>query len=734
MAELILSGYLYKAPPRDKLKNMFADKWKRRWFKLWSNKNLAYFEDYNCPKPKGDILLDKVEVNDIKHTLVLEKRNWVISIDVKAQNREYFLAADDEETMLSWFRALKQALKVDYISVTEIASTNLMRLDSDSSEIKCDTTISYLQIQPDGLERVDTDDSTFIDADETPEFDLKLDTKRESTVSPYIIYDQDSIQTCNTNIQVLEKSDSDELVKNEDGVYYTPMRIMNSLSSMDEEPLACSPEPNGHDSSDKDGGYVITPFEEREKIRKNSEFSQMKPSPSFEIYETMNSPTAKEPETIHAYDHLDDLEEIMQKIGNQNIAEQEDRVVSSDYDDIFNFKIRNSGDEEIPVPIRPNRSYTDIPVDNGTFEPPKLPPKSTGMGLKDDFRKSVLGQFQILLESYWVMYIFLPNRYIMKELVNIEFPVDNLIQKLAKLFAGQKHHHDFNLYVISDVHQTFEAFKKTEKDNARNDRRLNNDMSFVKQGINSAKLLQLVSIKEIDQEIFNKYLKDKAELNLTQKFCETWIPFVRGYFSIPDLREVAALSGYIHYVYQTTFTSKSISYDIFLPKNAREIPECIKTVREQSLELRETPIQVACANFMNRLAIWPTANTIAFPIKRIGKGMMSKQSDLLIVFANDHIGIVKADKNTDYSNFIYWWHKLDIGSFSINAKEILIIKLTKPIDEGSCEFLIKSSMNKIMCQLLENFLTAKKVPLLKQRSLGLIGGRNVRKGLPELPI
>ena len=750
---IIKSGSLHKAPPLYKLKNKFAERWKQRWFILRSNKTLAYFDDRNSPKPKGDIPLDKVELQDIKHALVLEKRNWVIAINVKAQNREYYLAADDKETMLSWVKALKEALKIDYILASEVASSNFISTEriayneSESIDMKC-TITSHPQIRPDGLELLNTEDSNIIDEYEIQEVDFESDTKRQSKVSPYEVYDQNSIEICNSNFYVFEKSEN-EVAKMEE--YYMPMKVLNSLNSMgEEEPQACisnqeSPDSTSEtedkafpfESSNKDRDYVIVSFTEQGEIPEENEFSPVKHKSSYQIYETMSNLPANEPETINAYDHSDKtsehLENITQKLDDQKIGSYEDPVRSSDYDDIFNFKLKNSIDEEIPLPVRTNRSYTDLPIDSEIFELPKLPPKGIDIGFKEEFRKSLFGQFQNLLETYWVMYIFLPNKFVVKELVNIDCPVDSLIQKLAKLFTRQKYHHDFNLYVISDIHQTFET-KKTEKDNARNDRRLNNDMSFIQQGINSAKLLQLVSIKEIDQLNFNQYLKDISESNHIQKFCETWITFVKGYFSIPDLREVAALSGYVHYVYQSIFTSKNINYEIFLPKNAREISECVKKVREQSLNLKDTPIQTALKNFMNRISVWPTANTIAFPMTRIGKGIIiNKQSDLLIVFANDHIGIVKADKNTDYSNFIYWWHKLDIGSFSINGKQNLVIKLRKPIDEGSCEFQIKSSMNKILFQLLENFLTEEKMPLTKRVSLGAIAVKCVRKPLPDIP-
>ena len=753
MAQSIMSGKLYKSPPREKLKNKFADKWKLRWFVLWSNKTLSYFDDSNSTKAKGEIPLDKVELQDIRHPLVMERRNWVIAINVKAQSREYYLAADDEKTMLSWVKALKEALKIDYILVSEIASSNLMCIERTpfNESVSYDMqnrTKSYIEILP-GVDRMQSADSNITDLDEKPEINSESDVKRQSAVSPYEVYDQDSIKICNSNIFGLENSESKEIDTNEDGTYYTAMKMLNSLSSADgdgDEAQACSSDPKSpmspnstlednacvFKSSSKSGNYVVASFGEQDRIPEESELLLKKPSHSADIYETMTSPPVSEPVTIHEYDELAYLTEIMEGLEVRKIKNQEARAMSSDYDDVLNLKEKNGPDEEIPVPVRPNRSNTDIPVNNEISDRPRLPPKSPGIGFKEDFRKSVFGQFHNLLDTYWVMYIFLPNKLVVKELVNIESSVDNLVQKLAKFFTGQKYHHDFNLYVISDIHQTFETLKKTE--NAKNDRRLNNDMPFISQGINSAKLLQLVSIKEIDQHAFNQYLKDKEESNHIQRFCETWITFVRGYFSIPDLREVAALSGYIHYVYQTIFTSKSVSFEIFLPKNAREIPECVKKVREQSLQLKDTSIQTACDNFKNRLSIWPTANTIAFPIKRIGKGVLvNKQSDLLIIFANDHIGIVKAEKNTDYSNFIYWWHKLDIGSFSINSKENLVIKLTKPIDEGSCEFNIKSSMNKIMCQLLENFLTEKKIPLTKRASLGAIAIQGVRKPLPDVP-
>ena len=778
MAQVIKSGYLYKTPPKDKFKNLFADRWRLRWFGLCSDKSFSYYEDCNCTKAKGDIPLDKVELNDIKHTLSVEGRNWVISINVKDQNREYFLAANDKETMMSWYDALSQVLKIDYISFAEVASSNTLKREpidtSESIDMASTGSNRYLELRAEKLDRIDTEDSIFAETPDEHETAPQVEN-RSSRVSPYETYNVDN------------KEDADDKdMKEED--FYTPMNVINSLDSYHSQPLL-SPIESLSKSLDmevkKDSIYEINDLDEPEvkkeynkyvniEITEEPYFEEMKlptlkasdseytefdiqpgmfedenkkseievpqlePKISDDIYEMMNSPHPDEPEIIRAYDHLDGMQEhlvtILERAEQENTRYVTRNSVSRDYEDIACFKAKTgSASDVMETPIRFGRAMTDI-IDTEVFEPPKLPPKGAGLALLDEFRKSYFGNFQNLLENYWVMYIFLPNKQIIKELVNLEAPVDVLLSKLAKLFTREKHLHDFNLYVVSDIHQTYEVGRKNDKEGVKNDRRLNNEMSFLKQGITSCKLLQLISIKEIDQNVYRDYVKEKYEMNTALRFCESWIPFVRGYFSIPDLREVASLSGYIHYVYQTTFLSKSISHNIFLPKNTRDVPECVKKVKDQSYDLKDTPVETVCVNFMKRLAVWPTANTIAFPVKRIGKGVLiNKQSDFLFVFASDHIGVVKADKNTDYSNFVYWWHKLDISGFQVNTqKDILIIKLTKPIDEGNCDFQIKSSMNKILCQLLENFFIEKPRPLAKRVSVGANVTKNVRKEIVDI--
>ena len=762
MAQVIKAGYLYKTPPKDKLKNFFADRWRLRWFKLLPNKSFSYYEDCNSSKAKGDIPLDKVELCDIKQGLTVEGRNWVISINVVDQNRQYFLAANDQENMTSWYEALRQVLKIDYILVTEVASSNNTKRDcinsSESIDIDKSTgSTQYLELRAEQLERINTEASIF---SVNPEISFPPQSEnRASKVSPYETYNVD-------------KEGGDDKDTTED--FYMPMNMISSLDSYN-SPIS-PPIINVSKSLDlevkKDSIYVINDLHEfsvekefsyvnvdigeesdKEETQQpklkasDSEYSEfdiqpdlaeegnkselevpiLQPKISDDIYEMMNSPQPDEPEIIQCYDQLDKMQEhlisILDRVEDERLSGDRHvshNSVSSDYEDIVPFKNKSgSTSDAMELPVRYGRALTDI-TDTEVFEPPKLPPKGSGLTLLDDFRKTAFGNFQNLLENYWVMYIFLPNRQVIKELVSLEAPVDALLTKLAKLFTRQKHLHDFNLYVVSDIHQTFEVGRRNDKESVKNDRRLNNEMSFLKQGINSSKLLQLISIKEIDQNVYKDYVKGKNEMNIAQRFCETWIPFVRGYFSIPDLREVASLSGYIHYVYQTTFLSKSISHNIFLPKNTRDVPECVKKVRDQSVELKDTSVETVCINFMKRLAVWPTANTIAFPVKRIGKGvLLNKQSDFLFVFATDHIGVVKAEKNTDYSNFVYWWHKLDISGFQLNTqKDILIIKLTKPIDEGSCDFQIKSSMNKILCQLLENFFLEKSHSLAKRISVG----------------
>ncbi|KAI6656762.1 RB2-associated-binding protein-like protein [Oopsacas minuta] len=782
MAQLIQSGYLYKTPPKDKFKNKFADKWRLRWFKLLDNKKFTYYEDCNSAKPKGEIPLDEVEIDDIRHTLNIEKRDWVISINVASQNREYFLGANNKESMMSWFQSLKQVLKVDYILATEVASTNILSHDnitsySDSLK-RVETTGSarYIELLGSKLERIETEESTTIGpVDETNELERELIPKRDSKVSPYAMYDLD---TPDNNDLV----DQDNQVEgNED--FYMPMNLVNSIpvdemednSDMLKNPAVLTKDPNmSYNRSNYNENYTqrheqeqtydeneipqnqaspqrpdyfdfeISEQRENKELNFEREEVQNKTSYGSDIYETMSSPQADEPEIINTYDHLEDAHEhvkaIMLKLETEKLENREaKRAISKVYDDVIPYKIKpgSTSDVTSSIPVRVMRSFTEIETED-VFEPPILPPKASGLATLDELRKSIYGNFTNLLERYWIMYIFLPNKYVTKELVSIEAPVENLLKKLAKLFLRQKDLHDFNLYLVSDVHQTYECNKKIEKEFVKNDRthrRLNNEMSFSKQGINSSKLLQLISIKEIDKRVFSDYLREKTEMSVTRRFCETWIPFVRGYFSIPDLREVASLGGYIHYIYQTTFQSKNISHDIFLPRYVRDIPECVKKCRDQSIALKDTPIETVCINFMKRMAVWPTANTLAFPIKRIGKGvLLSKQSDFLIVFANDHIGVVKADKNMDYSNFVYWWHKLDIAGFNVNMqKDVLTIKLTKPIDEGSNEFLIKSPMNKILCQLLENFFTEKTQTLTKRVSLGAMSGNVIGKELPETP-
>ena len=782
MAQIVKEGYLYKTPPKDKIKNIFADKWRLRWFKLSSNKNFSYYEDINSFKAKGDISLDKVDVSDIKHSLTTEGRKWVISINVTDQNREYLLAANNKETMMSWFEALRQVLKVDYILPTEVASSNTMKREmietSESIDLDITSTGSnrYLELKGEKLERIATEDSIFSDTPETDETPPQLEN-RASRVSPYETYSVDD-----------NKEDNIEDTKDEN--FYMPMSMINSLDSYPTETLH-SPIISVSKSLDLDvrkesiyeinDPHELDPQKELNKyvnveigtecdteetqppelLTSKSEYSEfdiqpeiseeehnmyklevpkLEPKISDDIYEMMNSPHPDEPEVIRAYDHLDGMQEHLMNIlaqGDEEKTRGDKHVshssISSDYEDIAPFTIKaGSTSDVMDTPVRFGRALTDI-IDIDVFEPPKLPPKGSGLALLEEFRKTPFGNFQNLLENYWVMYVFLPSKQIVKELVNLEAPIDVLLSKLAKLFTRQKHLHDFNLYVVSDVHQTYELGRRNDKESVKNDRRLNNEMSFLKQGITSSKLLQLISIKEIDQNTYKDYVKEKNEMHTAQRFCETWIPFVRGYFSIPDLREVASLSGYIHYVYQTTFLSKSVSHSIFLPKTTRDIPECVKKVRDQSIELKDTPVETVCINFMKRLAVWPTANTIAFPIKRIGKGvLLNKQSDFLFVFASDHIGVVKADKNTDYSNFVYWWHKLDISEFQVNSqKDILIIKLTKPIEEGTCEFHIKSSMNKILCQLLENFFSEKSHPLTKRVSVGANVSKCVRKEVSD---
>ena len=695
MTRLVNSGFLFKAPPKNEsLISKLTVQWRWRWFKLWSNKEFHYYEDFSCTKKKGSIPLDKVDITDLKYPIALPKHPWVISINVQEYNREYILAAADEKSLLTWGKALEAVLKVDYIKVEEIASTNDIRKRNTEDSTK------YLKILDD---RDVVESYQFSDIDSiSPVKSLDTPTDRVSKVGPYEVYDP--------RLEGKQSIDSD------DGIYM-PMNLhaLNAEGASPNTPDCESPDINEDPDEIK--------IENSKIIASNDVYEAMTSKMRQDIAEAEGPDGNTESNEViqeekDRYDHLALLNEHLEKAEELRRKRAEMRSQStSEYDDICNYKAMNE-EESIDL-YRQGRANT-IAVEEPE-EQPIRPRKGSGLAVLEELRRGEVGKFQLLLESYWVMHIYLPNKTVIKELVNLELPVEVLIEKLARLFGQHNNLHIFSLYVLSDIHQTYETVKKTDKDLGKGDLRLNNSMSFIEQGITTPKFLQVVSTKDIDKMLYEDYLNQKAEMKLTEKFVDMWIPFVKGYFSIPDLREVANLSGYIHFVYQTIYDLKTINHEVFLPRNAREIEECIKKTREQSLQLKGTNIKDACNTFLNRILIWPTANTIAFPIKRAEKtNFRMKHTEILVVFAKEHIGIVKAEKNIDYGNFMYWWHQNDITDFEVLVpKDVLVIKLSKPFDEGSCEFHIKSPMNKILNQLLENFKNSKK-RVGKYKSMGHI--------------
>eukprot|EP00049_Salpingoeca_infusionum_P025617 m.20718 g.20718 ORF g.20718 m.20718 type:complete len:577 (+) comp8195_c2_seq1:691-2421(+) len=103
----LYAGYLIKSPPIQRVDQLSVRRWRQRYFVLYSNKRLEYWNDESRTTLKGQI--DLGTCWGVKPNMKHKKYQYVFSISTEM--REYFLVAGSEVTMMNWVKLLEEVMK-----------------------------------------------------------------------------------------------------------------------------------------------------------------------------------------------------------------------------------------------------------------------------------------------------------------------------------------------------------------------------------------------------------------------------------------------------------------------------------------------------------------------------------------------------------------------------------------------------------------------------------------------
>lgn len=134
---VILQGYLTKAPPMKKISEHTMSRWHRRFFVLdGASKTLQYFAEPSCKSLKGTIRL--TDITNIGDYVSHPKHPHMFSVAVA--NRMYFFAADSAQESLNWRAALGEQIAELQQAESGGSSKTMRTIDATPGAFACATT------------------------------------------------------------------------------------------------------------------------------------------------------------------------------------------------------------------------------------------------------------------------------------------------------------------------------------------------------------------------------------------------------------------------------------------------------------------------------------------------------------------------------------------------------------------------------------------------------------------